>query len=498
VSTGHEAPLAGLAIRVEGRRQPESVAAWLLSAMGARIAATSRLDGPFAAATDPRAEAEVVIGDEITAAVGLPRASLRRSAITEPDPGVPPGTWAYASGAALAVAALGAWRCGCSIEVSELGVAIQVHLPDVMAAAYSAPHPPLPPSPREVPGGGFVQADLGAPGDDDEFALLMSILGPDADASAVAAAAQEWRLPVCDYRKRPDVRGVRAAPPLTSHTYSPGATADPRRPLAPRPEEPLSGTFICDMTTMWAGPLCTWLCQSLGASVVKIEPRFRLDGTRAAARGGIYPGGVQREAGSDSGLWNALNRGKRHAPLDLRSPDDRSEFLDTARRSAVVVESFSPRVMANFGIEEDLSRGSRPPTILSLPAFPPGPMRDWVAYGTGVHAVAGLGDVGDGRFAAPAVAYPDPVAGMIGAFAVLCASVGRDRGRPLHRVEAPLYSACAPLLRLGRPGRPWGAPHTRAVGRRLLEAGRGAGEFELHSVAGTALEHPRGPFTVRP
>ena len=75
---------------------------------------------------------------------------------------------------------------------------------------------------------------------------------------------------------------------------------------------------------MWAGPLCTWLCCTLGASVVKIEPDFRRDGTRATLGGGIYPAGLRVDPGNDSALWNALNRGKQHANLDLRDLQGRN------------------------------------------------------------------------------------------------------------------------------------------------------------------------------
>jgi crotonobetainyl-CoA:carnitine CoA-transferase CaiB-like acyl-CoA transferase len=247
---------------------------------------------------------------------------------------------------------------------------------------------------------------------------------------------------------------------------------------------------------MWAGPLCTWICQTLGATIVKVEPAFRPDGTRAAAGGGIYPMGRQRLPGVDSGLWNALNRGKQHFDLDLRLPKDREEFLELARRSDLVLDSFSPRVMPNFGLDRELPGEWGSPTSVSMPAFPPGAHRDWVSYGTGVHALIGLGDLGAGRFGAPAVSYPDPVAGLTGAFAATCAVVASDLGQPLRRMEVPLQSSTLPLLALGRAGQPWGAPHSRAIGEVLFDEGRRNGEFVIHEVAGLQLEHPLGPIRI--
>ena len=96
---------------------------------------------------------------------------------------------------------------------------------------------------------------------------------------------------------------------------------------------------------------------------------------------------------------------------------------------------------ANLGIDGAALRRVNPRSVtLGLPAFPAGPQRNWVSYGTGVHAIAGLGDVtachpdaeGSGRpvFAAPAVTYPDPLAGLGGAALALSLLHRRDAGAP--------------------------------------------------------------------
>jgi crotonobetainyl-CoA:carnitine CoA-transferase CaiB-like acyl-CoA transferase len=243
---------------------------------------------------------------------------------------------------------------------------------------------------------------------------------------------------------------------------------------------------------MWAGPLATWLLSRLGATVHKIEPAFRLDGTRAIEGGGIYPGGCQRQPGEDSGPWNALNHGKDRAPLDLRDPDQREQFVALARGCDVVIDSFSPRVMPNFGLNHRLVSGPGRPVLASMPAFSEGQRRNWVAYGTSIHALLGLAEREDGSFAAPPVSYPDAVAGFTGALAVIAALVGLERDRPVSAVEVSLWSASQPLQSLGPPG-----PETSAGGHPgeiLFDEGMAHGAFVPRAVAGMQLMHPRSPF----
>jgi hypothetical protein len=254
-----------------------------------------------------------------------------------------------------------------------------------------------------------------------------------------------------------------AVPPEPASTAAglgpvpPGATADP----------PLQGIRVLDMTIMWAGPLATWLLASLGAEVVKVEPACRPDGLRGSP-----------------GLFEACNRGKRRADLDLRRPEERDRFLDLVAGADLVIDNFSPRVAPNLGIEPAALRGVNPQVCsLSMPAFPlDSEERDWVAYGTGVHAISGLGDAGPDGFAPPAVTYPDALAGFA-AFAVAVALLAHREpgprrvpsGTPTNHAEVTLRGVVEPLRALHDLGatlcRPVPAAGLRRLGRTVLECG---------------------------
>jgi hypothetical protein len=309
-------------------------------------------------------------------------------------PGIPAGAIDLAHRLALAGAtALG----GQALSRDE--VAAHFALGELMAR---------PPEPRPF-GGGFVSCELGAPGDEEAFARLLSVTAAETPQE-LAVEAQRWRLPVVDYREPPSSNCAG----LGGH----------RRP---KPAQ-LNGVTVLDLTAMWAGPLATALLQSCGARVRKVETDVRLDGMR-----------------DTPAVYEALNAGKERLSLDLREAADREEFLDAVRAADVVVESFSRRVMPNFGLDHEALQAVNPPVIsVSMPAFPgDSPERDWVAYGTGVHAASGLGDLGDGAMAAPAISYPDPVAGFT-AFAAIAQRLAR---RCPGHIEVSLLSAIQPLIR---------------------------------------------------
>ena len=240
-------------------------------------------------------------------------------------------------------------------------------------------------------------------------------------AEELAAAAQDLRLPVTPYRRPAEVTPLAASPPAGSGR---------RRPWDRAGRPPL----VIDLTALWAGPLATSLLARLGAEVVKVDPSCRPDGL-----------------GEERPVYDALNGDKTIVDLDLRLAADRARFEALAARADVVVDSFSRRVMPNFGYAPETLHQRFGVSTLSIVAFPAGtPEQDWVSYGPGVHAMSGLAYGGPGAprsgpQAAP-IAYPDVLAGL----AAFATTVDLLTGTDPHHREVSLAGA---LASLGPPGR---------------------------------------------
>jgi hypothetical protein len=298
------------------------------------------------------------------------------------DAGLPAGTAARAIELAASAAAAASTALGRPVDVDERAVMRHLHLPYVVGRVVE-----LRSSVVRV-AGGAVHADL----HDDDVATFeeLSRAMDGADPEELSAVAQEWRLPVTPYRA--------SARPVASDPA--GATSVGTSPelAAPRPPDAVR---VVDLTSMWAGPLCTWLLASLGCEVVTIEAPCRPDGLRGSP-----------------GHFETLAAGKRRLPLDLRRSEDRSVFERLVATADLVVESYSSRVMSNFGYEPEALRGLRPTvTTLSIRAFDREPdERDWVAYGPGVHAASGHG-VTDGEPRPATHAYADALTGLAAASA---------------------------------------------------------------------------------
>jgi len=411
--------------------------------------------------------------------------------------GIPLGALDYATGLVLAGAALLGLRAAATVAVSRLAVAAQLFLPHVMAASYRAASWPGPAAPRHFPGGALA-CEFGSPDDEPMFDRLLSSLPPEQrTATAVAAEAQQWRLPVSVYRRRP------ASPEPAPAPVSFGRAGGPPPAIAAVGSSahgvaPLTGVCVIELATGWAGPLATWLLAAAGATVWKVEPACRLDGFRALDGRGIVPPGTGGAAGGNAGgMFNALNRSKRRLDLDLRENDARRELARRAATATVVVDAFSPRVMPNLGLTRaTLAAGNRELLSVSMPAFPLGHLRrEHVSYGTGIHAELGLGEQRDGSFQAPSTTYPDVIGGLTAFATIVALIVGRARGwRPSH-VEVPLLAASAPLLSFA--GGAGDLALDDSLGRRLLHdprLDRGGWLEELTDGAGQH-RYPRAPFT---
>ena len=117
----------------------------------------------------------------------------------------------------------------------------------------------------------------------------------------------------------------------------------------------LNNVKVIDLTQHIAGPYCTKLLADYGADVIKVE---RPDGGDPARRMGPFPGHEPHL--EKSGLFLYLNTNKRGVTLDLKSDSGRAALLELVRGADVLVESYSPRVMASLDLDyETLSKTSQ-------------------------------------------------------------------------------------------------------------------------------------------
>lgn len=172
-----------------------------------------------------------------------------------------------------------------------------------------------------------------------------------------------------------------------------------------------SALVVVDLTSLWAGPLCTRLLADRGAAVVKVESARRPDGARRGSR--VF--------------FDRLHAGTRSVALDFDSPSGRGALLGLVRRADVVVTASRTRALEQLGLDaEALVEDTDGPRVwVSITGY--GRAVDRVAFGDDAAVAGGLVALdGDGPcFVGDAVA--DPLAGVTAAAAATsaCGAGGR-------------------------------------------------------------------------
>jgi CoA:oxalate CoA-transferase len=192
---------------------------------------------------------------------------------------------------------------------------------------------------------------------------------------------------------------------------------------SPDREPLLAGVVVIDFTRVLAGPYCTRLLADLGARVIKIERPSEGDEIRYSV--------IQLEAGrtDQSSYFVRLNAGKQGIAIDLAHPQARAVVLDLVRQADVVVENFSPGVMARYGLDAAALRAVKPDLVYcSISGFgQTGPLGSMQAYAHLVNAFSGMMDMERGGEERPRASYlqtADVLAGTH-AFGAICAALLR-------------------------------------------------------------------------
>ena len=187
-------------------------------------------------------------------------------------------------------------------------------------------------------------------------------------------------------------------------------------------ELPLAGITVIDVSHLAAGPWCTMVLADLGADVIKIERPGVGDMSRQA--GGVY-------AGEESAVFLSFNRNKRSVALDLKEPLGREVLHRLVERADVFVENLRAGKTAQLGIDHATLANLNPALVYaSISAFgDDGPYVDLPGNDPIIQALSGamsLTGEPDGPPARQGVSVPDFGAGMMAAFSIVAALLGRQ------------------------------------------------------------------------
>jgi len=190
---------------------------------------------------------------------------------------------------------------------------------------------------------------------------------------------------------------------------------------------PLNGVRVTEFTSAWAGPYATCLLGFLGAEVIKVESRKRLDHSRFTS----FTTARTFSGPDESPVFNNLNLNKLSVCLNLGHP----KAVEIARRlvgtSDVVVENMRPGVIERLGLGYAALRDVKPDIVYlsSSACGQTGPDRANVGYAPNFAGAAGLSHVTGYADWPPSIlsGAVDLRSATTAAFAILAALLYRQR-----------------------------------------------------------------------
>ncbi len=216
---------------------------------------------------------------------------------------------------------------------------------------------------------------------------------------------------------------------------------------------------ILDFSWVLAGPYATRILADFGAEVIKVQP--------------LQP---EAEDKFSRGYYNTWNRNKLGITLNLNKPPGIALAKRLVGISDAVVENFTPRVMANWGLDyPDLKKVKPDLIMLSMSTMgQTGPWRDYVGFGPTVQAFSGITHLTSFPGKPPVglgYSYADHIASLMACLALLGAMEYRQRTGEGQYIDVSQVEAMSSLLGSaildytlnGREVEPVGNSSTRAA-----------------------------------
>lgn len=224
------------------------------------------------------------------------------------------------------------------------------------------------------------------------------------DASWLAVIEKVVLLPVSQLVERGRLMGLPVAPAESDFKEQDlwfSIAASGKRKEHGSDTQPL----VVDLSSLWAGPLCSHLLLKTGARVIKVESKKRPDGARQG----------------NKDFFDLLNAGKESVVLDLSQDKGRQQLLLLISKADIVIEGSRPRALKQLGINaEELVKTEPGLTWISVTGYGrEEPEANWVAFGDDAAVAAGvaMSTTEPPLFCGDALA--DPLTGIHAALAAL-------------------------------------------------------------------------------
>lgn len=193
------------------------------------------------------------------------------------------------------------------------------------------------------------------------------------------------------------------------------------------PNKPLEGIRVVDFAWAWAGAQATSILALLGAEVIKIESRRRIDHSRVFS----LTTGQWFDEPDRSSIFNDMNLGKLSANIDLSHPQGVELVNKLIGISDVVVQNMRPGKIDALGLGYEAVRRVKPDIIMlsSSARGSSGPEREYIGYAPLFSAISGFAHITgyEGEDPVRLSGEIDLLSATTAAFAILAALLHRQR-----------------------------------------------------------------------
>lgn len=197
---------------------------------------------------------------------------------------------------------------------------------------------------------------------------------------------------------------------------------------------PLAGVTVLELSSMYAAPTCGRMLRDFGADVIKVEDPASGDFARqwTPFKNGLSLG------------FSRLNSGKRSLGIDLRRDEGRNLVRQIAGQVDVVLESFRPGRMEEWGLDYASLSANNPGLVMTrVSGFgQTGPYSARPGFGTVAETSSGYAYINgwpDTPPTSPPFGFADSIAGISAAFGTSMALFNRSRTGMGDVVDVALY-----------------------------------------------------------